>query len=118
MACGPSYYRSRRPRHRPNLAALGTLGGALPNCAIFAGAQNRNSMIEGIRRAGAEKFIFRHNYAAHLDELMSDIDPDRPKFVAFESVCSMDGGIAPIGVICDVAERHGALTCLDEIHAV
>jgi 5-aminolevulinate synthase len=75
-------------------------------------------MIEGIRRSGAEKFIFRHNDAAHLDELMSSIDPDRPKIVAFESVYSMDGDIAPIEAICDVAEKHGALTYLDEVHAV
>lgn len=101
-----------------NLAALGTLGRVLPNCAIFSDAQNHNSMIEGIRRSGAEKFIFRHNDAAHLDELMSAIDPDRPKIVAFESVYSMDGDIAPIAAICDVAEKHGALTYLDEVHAV
>lgn len=101
-----------------NLAALGTLGRVLPNCAIFSDAQNHNSMIEGIRRSGAEKFIFRHNDAAHLDELMRTIDPDRPKIVAFESVYSMDGDIAPIAAICDVAERHGALTYLDEVHAV
>ncbi|MEN5299301.1 5-aminolevulinate synthase [Brucella sp. TWI559] len=101
-----------------NLAALGTLGRVLPNCAIFSDAQNHNSMIEGIRRSGADKFIFRHNDAAHLDELMSGIDPDRPKIVAFESVYSMDGDIAPISAICDVADKHGALTYLDEVHAV
>ncbi len=101
-----------------NLAALGTLGRVLPNCAIFSDAQNHNSMIEGIRRSGAERFIFRHNDAAHLDELMSGIDPARPKIVAFESVYSMDGDIAPIADICDVAEKHGALTYLDEVHAV
>ncbi|NKE74228.1 5-aminolevulinate synthase [Ochrobactrum sp. MC-1LL] len=101
-----------------NLAALGTLGRVLPNCAIFSDAQNHNSMIEGIRRSGAEKFIFRHNDAAHLDELMSSVDPERPKIVAFESVYSMDGDIAPIAAICDVAEKHGALTYLDEVHAV
>jgi 5-aminolevulinate synthase len=101
-----------------NLAALGTLGRVLPDCAIFSDAQNHNSMIEGIRRSGAEKFIFRHNDAAHLDELMSGIDPDRPKIVAFESVYSMDGDIAPIAAICDIAEKHGALTYLDEVHAV
>lgn len=101
-----------------NLAALGTLGRVLPNCAIFSDAQNHNSMIEGIRRSGAERFIFRHNDVAHLDELMSGIDPARPKIVAFESVYSMDGDIAPIARICDVAEKHGALTYLDEVHAV
>ncbi|MBR7653381.1 5-aminolevulinate synthase [Brucella oryzae] len=101
-----------------NLAALGTLGRVLPNCAIFSDAQNHNSMIEGIRRSGADKFIFRHNDAAHLDELMNSVDPERPKIVAFESVYSMDGDIAPIAAICDVADKHGALTYLDEVHAV
>ena len=101
-----------------NLAALGTLGRVLPDAVIFSDALNHNSMIEGIRRSGAEKFIFRHNDPSHLDELMSAVDPTRPKIVAFESVYSMDGDIAPIAAICDVAERHGALTYLDEVHAV
>jgi len=101
-----------------NLAALGTLGRILPNCVIFSDAQNHNSMIEGIRRSGAEKYIFRHNDAGHLDELMNAIDPNRPKIVAFESVYSMDGDIAPIEAICDVADKHGAITYLDEVHAV
>jgi len=101
-----------------NLAALGTLGKLMPGCAIFSDALNHNSMIEGIRRSGAERFIFRHNDAAHLDELLRSIAPDRPKIVAFESVYSMDGDVAPIAAICDVAEKHGALTYLDEVHAV
>jgi 5-aminolevulinate synthase len=101
-----------------NLAALGTLGRLMPNCAVFSDALNHNSMIEGIRRSGAERFIFRHNDVEHLDELMSSIDPKRPKIVAFESVYSMDGDVAPIAAICDVAEKHGALTYLDEVHAV
>lgn len=101
-----------------NLAALGTLGRLLPNCVIFSDALNHNSMIEGIRRSGAEKHIFRHNDAAHLDQLMSAVAPDRPKIVAFESVYSMDGDVAPIAEICDVAEKHGAITYLDEVHAV
>lgn len=101
-----------------NLAGLGTLGRVLPGCAIFSDAQNHNSMIEGIRRSGAERFIFRHNDFAHLDELMGSVAPDRPKIVAFESVYSMDGDIAPIAEICDVADRHGAITYLDEVHAV
>jgi 5-aminolevulinate synthase len=101
-----------------NLAALGTLGRLMPGCAIFSDALNHNSMIEGIRRSGAERFIFRHNDVAHLDELMSSIEPERPKIVAFESVYSMDGDIAPIAMICDVAEKHGAITYLDEVHAV
>ena len=101
-----------------NLAALGTLGRLMPGCAIFSDALNHNSMIEGIRRSGAERFIFRHNDVAHLDELMSSVAPERPKIVAFESVYSMDGDIAPIAAICDVAEKHGAITYLDEVHAV
>src|ERR1700704_2550409 len=101
-----------------NLAALGTLGKLLPGCAIFSDALNHNSMIEGIRRSGAERFIFRDNDAAHLDALLSSIAPDRPKIVAFESVYSMDGDVAPIAAICDVAEKHGAITYLDEVHAV
>ena len=101
-----------------NLAALGTLARLLPDCAIFSDALNHNSMIEGIRRSGAERFIFRHNDVAHLEELMSAVAPERPKIVAFESVYSMDGDVAPIAAICDVAERHGAITYLDEVHAV
>jgi 5-aminolevulinate synthase len=101
-----------------NLAALGTLGRVLPGCAIFSDALNHNSMIEGIRRSGAERFLFRHNDPAHLDELMQSVAPERPKIVAFESVYSMDGDIAPIAALCDVAESHGAVTYLDEVHAV
>jgi 5-aminolevulinate synthase len=101
-----------------NQATLSTLGRLLPNCVIFSDALNHNSMIEGIRHSGAEKHIFRHNDVAHLDELLTRADPTRPKIVAFESVYSMDGDIAPIGPICDVAERHNALTYLDEVHAV
>ena len=101
-----------------NLAALETLGKLLPGCAIFSDQRNHNSMIEGIRRSGAERFIFRHNDATHLDELMRSVAPERPKIIAFESLYSMDGDVAPIAAICDVAERHGALTYLDEVHAV
>jgi 5-aminolevulinate synthase len=101
-----------------NLAALGTLGRLLPDCAIFSDALNHNSMIEGIRRSGAERFIFRHNDAAHLDQLMASVAPERPTVVAFESVYSMDGDVAPISAICDVAEKYGAITYLDEVHAV
>jgi 5-aminolevulinate synthase len=101
-----------------NLAALGTLGRLLPDCAVFSDALNHNSMIEGIRRSGAERFIFRHNDAAHLDQLMASVAPERPMIVAFESVYSMDGDVAPISAICDVAEKHGAITYLDEVHAV
>ncbi|AWI85966.1 5-aminolevulinate synthase (plasmid) [Alloyangia pacifica] len=101
-----------------NLAALGTLGSVLPGCVILSDAQNHNSMIEGIRRSGAEKRIFRHNDIAHLEELLAATDADRPKLIAFESVYSMDGDVAPIREICDLAEKYGALTYLDEVHAV
>jgi len=101
-----------------NLAALGTLGRLMPDCAVFSDALNHNSMIEGIRRSGAERFIFRHNDVSHLDDLMSGVDAARPKIVAFESVYSMDGDVAPIAATCDVAEKHGAITYLDEVHAV
>ena len=94
------------------------IGKVLPDCVIFSDALNHNSMIEGIRRSGAERVIFRHNDVAHLDELMRRYDQNRPKVVAFESVYSMDGDVAPIAAICDVAGKHGALTYLDEVHGV
>jgi len=101
-----------------NEATLGTLPRLLPNCVVFSDALNHNSMIAGIRNSGVEKHIFRHNDPHHLDQLLSRHAPDRPKLVAFESVYSMDGDIAPIAEICDVAEKHNALTYLDEVHAV
>ena len=101
-----------------NEAALGTLPKLLPGCIIFSDALNHASMINGIRASGAEKQIFRHNDLAHLAELLAAAPADRPKLVAFESVYSMDGDIAPIGAICDLAERFGAMTYLDEVHAV
>ena len=101
-----------------NLAALGTLGKVLPDCAIFSDALNHNSMIEGIRRSGAERHIFRHNDVSHLRGLLASVSADRPKIIAFESVYSMDGDIAPIAAICDLADEFGALTYLDEVHAV
>ncbi|MDF2640562.1 MAG: 5-aminolevulinic acid synthase [Novosphingobium lindaniclasticum] len=75
-------------------------------------------MIERIKRSGAERFIFRHNDVAHLEELLASVEPDRPKIIAFESVYTMDGDVAPIAAICDLADRFGALTYLDEVHAV
>ncbi len=101
-----------------NEAALSTLGTHLPGCVILSDALNHASMIDGIRHGKCEKRIFRHNDPGDLDRLLSDLDPDAAKVVAFESVYSMDGDIAPIGEICDVAERHGAMTYLDEVHAV
>ncbi len=101
-----------------NDAALSTLGAHLPGCVILSDELNHASMIDGIRHGKCEKRIFRHNDPADLDRLLSDLDPEAPKVVAFDSVYSMDGDIAPIGEICDVAERHGAMTYLDEVHAV
>ncbi|WCS27059.1 5-aminolevulinate synthase [Methylobacterium sp. NMS14P] len=101
-----------------NWAALGTLASRLPNCAVFSDSENHASMIEGIRFSRAERHIFRHNDPEDLNRKLALVDPARPKLVAFESVYSMDGDIAPIAEICDVAEAHGALTYLDEVHAV
>ncbi len=101
-----------------NWAALSTLASRLPDCIVLSDACNHASMIEGIRHSGAEKNIFAHNDPADLERRLSRLDPARPKLVAFESVYSMDGDIAPIAELCDVAERHGALTYLDEVHAV
>ena len=101
-----------------NEATLGTLGQTLPGCVIVSDADNHASMIAGIRYSRAEKKIFRHNDVEHLDRLLGECDPDAPKIVAFESLYSMDGDFAPIAEICDVAERHRAMTYLDEVHAV
>ncbi len=101
-----------------NDATLSTLGSILPGCVILSDALNHASMIQGVRHSKAPKKIFRHNDPGHLDEFLGELDPDAPKIVAFESVYSMDGDIAPIGEICEVAKRHNALTYLDEVHAV
>lgn len=101
-----------------NWAALGTLAAKLPGCVVLSDAKNHASMIEGIRHSRAERQIFAHNDVEDLDRRLSALDPDRPKLVAFESVYSMDGDIAPIAEICDVADKHGAMTYLDEVHAV
>ena len=101
-----------------NESALSTLGKHIPNCIIFSDAQNHASMIHGIRYAGAEKKIFRHNDLEHLDSLLKEQPKDRPKIIAFESVYSMVGDVAPIGAMCDLAEKYGALTFVDEVHAV
>jgi len=101
-----------------NWAALSTLGAKLPGAVILSDALNHASMIEGIRHARCEKKIWAHNDVEDLDRKLSACDPDAPKIVAFESVYSMDGDIAPIAEICDVADKHGAMTYLDEVHAV
>jgi 5-aminolevulinate synthase len=101
-----------------NEATLSTLGRLLPGCVIFSDELNHASMIAGIRHSGCEKRIFRHNDVAHLEALLAAEDPQAPKLVAFESVYSMDGDVAPIAAICDLADRYGALTYLDEVHAV
>src|SRR5260221_14339343 len=101
-----------------NETTLQTLGALLPGCELYSDALNHASMIAGIRHSGAVRRIFRHNDVAHLEELLAGADPATPKIVAFESVYSMDGDISPIGEICDVAHRYGALAYLDEVHAV
>jgi 5-aminolevulinate synthase len=101
-----------------NDAALSTLAGSMPGMVVLSDAMNHASMIAGIRNSRAERIIFRHNDAAHLAELLAALPAERPKLVCFESVYSMDGDIAPIGELCDVAERFGAMTYLDEVHAV
>ncbi|MCH7544395.1 MAG: 5-aminolevulinate synthase [Proteobacteria bacterium] len=101
-----------------NDATLSTVAKVLPGCVIYSDSLNHASMIQGIRHSGAAKKIFRHNDPEHLDGLLGEDDPGCPKLIAFESVYSMDGDIAPIAEICDIAERHGAMTYLDEVHAV
>jgi 5-aminolevulinate synthase len=100
-----------------NETGIATLAKLLPDCLILSDSGNHNSMIEGVRRSGREKAIFRHNDLAHLEELLQAAG-SRPKLVVFESIYSMGGDVAPIGAICDLAERYGAMTYLDEVHAV
>jgi len=101
-----------------NWAALSTLAARLPGCVVLSDAANHASMIEGIRHSGAERVVFAHNNVEDLDRKLAGIEPGRPKLIAFESVYSMDGDIGPIKEICDVADAHGAMTYLDEVHAV
>ncbi len=101
-----------------NWAALSTLASRLPGCVVLSDESNHASMIEGIRHSRAEKQIWRHNDPEDLNRRLAALDPRRPKLVAFESVYSMDGDIAPIEELCDVADAHGAMTYLDEVHAV
>ncbi len=101
-----------------NETGISTLAKLMPNCLILSDAWNHNSMIEGVRQAYCEKQIFRHNDMAHLEQLLAAADPARPKLVVFESLYSMDGDVAPVERICDLAERYGAMTYIDEVHAV
>jgi len=101
-----------------NWAALGTLAARMPNCVVLSDALNHASMIEGIRHSRAQCLRFKHNDPEDLDRLLATVEPGRPKLVAFESVYSMDGDIAPIAEIIDVCEKHGALSYIDEVHGV
>jgi len=101
-----------------NWAALGTLASQIPGCIVFSDSLNHASMIEGIRHSRAQKVIWRHNDVAHLEACLKAAPADAPKLIAFESVYSMDGDIAPIAEICDLADAYGAMTYLDEVHAV
>jgi 5-aminolevulinate synthase len=101
-----------------NLAAISTIASLLPNCLILSDALNHNSMIEGVRRSGCEKQIWRHNDVGHLEELLAAEPIDRCKLIVFESLYSMDGDMAPIAEIVALAERYGAMTYIDEVHAV
>jgi 5-aminolevulinate synthase len=101
-----------------NETGISTLAKLMPNCLILSDAWNHNSMIEGVRQAHCEKQIFRHNDMAHLEELLAAADPARPKLIVFESLYSMDGDIAPMHEICELAGRYGAMTYVDEVHAV
>ena len=101
-----------------NETGISTIAKLLPNCLILSDALNHNSMIEGVRQSGSEKKIWRHNDLQHLEELLKAADPARPKLIVFESLYSMDGDIAPVHAICDLAARYNAMTYCDEVHAV
>jgi 5-aminolevulinate synthase len=101
-----------------NETGISTIAKLMPNCVILSDALNHNSMIEGVRRSGAEKAVWRHNDVGHLEELLIRAGPDRPKLIVLESLYSMDGDVAPTARICDLAERYGAMTYVDEVHAV
>ncbi len=101
-----------------NDAAISTIAKLIPNCVILSDEWNHASMIAGIRNSGCEKHIYRHCDMTHLEELLQGMGSDRPKLIVFESVYSMDGDISPIGEICDLADKFGAMTYIDEVHAV
>ena len=101
-----------------NQTGISTICKLMPSCLILSDALNHNSMIEGVRQSGSEKHIWRHNDLGHLEELLKQAEPERPKLIVFESLYSMDGDVAPINGICDLAQRYGAMTYCDEVHAV
>ena len=101
-----------------NEASLSTIASILPDCVVLSDELNHASMIQGMKNSRAERFIFKHNNPKHLEQILQNIHPDRPKLVAFESVYSMDGDIAPIKELCEVSKNSNALTYLDEVHAV
>jgi 5-aminolevulinate synthase len=101
-----------------NQTGIPTIARLLPDCLILSDALNHNSMIEGVRQSNCEKQIWRHNDLGHLEELLKAAGPARPKLIAFESLYSMDGDVAPVHAICDLAKRYGAMTYVDEVHAV
>jgi 5-aminolevulinate synthase len=101
-----------------NLAGISTIASLMPDCLILSDALNHNSMIEGVRRSGCEKKVFGHNNVEHLEELLKEAGPKRAKMIAFESLYSMDGDVAPVRRIVELAEQYGALTYVDEVHAV
>jgi 5-aminolevulinate synthase len=101
-----------------NQTGIATIARLLPDCLILSDALNHNSMIEGVRQAACERQIWQHNDLAHLEELLRAADPKRPKLIVFESLYSMDGDVAPVHAICDLADKYGAMTYCDEVHAV
>src|ERR1700674_2415519 len=101
-----------------NQTGIPTIAKLLPDCLLLSDALNHNSMIEGVRQSGCEKQIWRHNDLGHLEALLKVARPDRAKLIVFESLYSMDGDVAPVHAICDLAERYGAMTYVDEVHAV
>ncbi len=101
-----------------NETGISTIAKLIPDCLILSDALNHNSMIEGVRQSGHEKKIFRHNDLVHLEELLQAAGRDRPKLIVFESLYSMDGDVAPVNAICDLAKRYNAMTYIDEVHAV
>ena len=101
-----------------NLTGIATTAKLIPNCLILSDALNHNSVIEGVRRSGCDKLIWRHNDVEHLERLLCDVGAARPKLIVFETLYSMDGDVAPLHRICDLAKRHGAMTYADEVHAV